>query len=67
MAADVMKHFNLVLLVTQDDQRQPHEVDRFDVAFPRQVAREPQSRPAFAKNVVTFMREKSLAGIRLVG
>ena len=67
VTANIVEHLDLVLLVAQDYQRQPHEFNRFDIAFLRQVAGEPEPCPTLAQDLVTFLCEKLVAGVGLVG
>ena len=67
VAADIMEYLDLILLVAQDDQWQTHEFDRFDIALLRQVARKPETCPAFTEYMIAFVDQEFVAGISLVG
>ena len=67
VTADIMKNLDLVFLVAQDNQRQAHELYWFDITLARQIAGEPESRPALAEHVIALMGEESIAGVGQVG
>ncbi|MNC34309.1 hypothetical protein D3C75_827370 [compost metagenome] len=67
VTAHVVEHLDQAFAVTHQQQGQPHEVHRLDVAVARQVAGETDARPVATEHVIALQIEITLLGIKLIG
>ncbi|MNC56522.1 hypothetical protein D3C75_1061270 [compost metagenome] len=67
VAADVMEHLNLAFAVAHNQERQPHEIHRFDVRVRWQISSKTNACPVAAQDLVSVQFEERLLSVEVVG